>query len=311
MQRWRWVLLLGVVVFANCGTSVDAGSFTSIVAFGDSLTDTGNAYIGTGGTIPASPPYELGTFSNGPNWRTYFSSLRGLTPPVPGILPGGNNYAVGGAESGTGLTAGISPNLLTQIGIYLGDTGGVADPNALYTIWAGSFDFLNGQTNPAIPATNVATAVSLLASFGATQFLVLNLPPLGSAPRSLLTLTPEEQQALNALAAQNNSVLHGLLGNVRTTTGATIHEVNIFALYERMQANPAAYGFTNVTSAALLDGVPATGYLFFDDVHPTTAGHALIASTVNGAIPEPSTIVLALIGTVVLAQRQIRRRRAA
>ena len=57
---------------------------------------------------------------------------------------------------------------------------------------------------------------------------------------------------------------------------------------------PAAYGFTNVTqpvwSGNLTDshsgtlaatGAAQNGYLFFDDLHPTAAGHALLAAAVT------------------------------
>ena len=34
-----------------------AGSFSKVFVFGDSLSDTGNAFLATGKTIPESPPY--------------------------------------------------------------------------------------------------------------------------------------------------------------------------------------------------------------------------------------------------------------
>jgi phospholipase/lecithinase/hemolysin len=65
-----------------------------------------------------------------------------------------------------------------------------------------------------------------------------------------------------------------------------------------MIANPANYGFTNVTTAALDDGVlSGQGYLFWDEVHPTTAGHHIVASAAAASmVPEPSSIVLMLSG---------------
>jgi outer membrane lipase/esterase len=49
-------------------TAAHAGSITSIVSFGDSLNDTGNLSLATGGAYPASPPNFNGRYSNGPIW---------------------------------------------------------------------------------------------------------------------------------------------------------------------------------------------------------------------------------------------------
>ena len=60
-----------------------------------------------------------------------------------------------------------------------------------------------------------------------------------------------------------------------------------------MIANPAQYGFTDVTTSALGDGVlSGQGYLFWDAIHPTTAGHQFIADVAAAMVPEPSSIIL-------------------
>jgi len=291
-----------LILFSLGSGAASAGQFSSLVVFGDSLSDVGNAYLGTGGAIPASPPYFAGRFSNGPIWIDHLAAGLGLVSPDP-YLAGGQNFAFGSADSGAGFNASGAPNLLTQVGLYgLTLAGGPADPHSLYVIWAGSNDYLNGQTNPLIPSSNVANAVAGLASLGAKQFMVLNLPPLGTIPQSIADPNPVVAPTLNALSAAHNALLAQQLNALDAALPITIYQPDVFGLYGRIQADPATYGFTNITTGALLDGNPAaTGYMFWDEEHPTAATHALIAEAAIEAIPEPSTLALSATGLVLCA----------
>ena len=74
----------------------------------------------------------------------------------------------------------------------------------------------------------------------------------------------------------------------------SIDLIDTYSLLDTAIANPAAYGLTNVTqpvwkgnltevTVAYLDatGAAQSGYLFFDDLHPTATGHALLAADVT------------------------------
>lgn len=299
LKRLGWIGLT-ITLCVNSVNVVEAGPISEIIAFGDSLNDTGNAYLGSGGTIPPAPPYALGRFSNGPIWLDYFAAARGLDSPLPS-LAGGNNYAVGGATSGAGYSLSNIPNLLTQVGGYLAKTGSTADPDALYVIWVGGNDFLNGETDPLVPVSNISTAVSTLAAAGANNFLVMNFVPLGDIPWSIDNLTAPERASLNGLVTQSNSELLDMLDSLAYAIGRAIHMGIPSSLLLNVQSDPLAYGFTNTTAGALNDGVlSASGYLFWDDLHPTTVGHALIASDALATIPEPSTGALSVLAVVCI-----------
>ena len=114
-----------------------AAPFSAIYAFGDSLSDAGNAYIATGGATPVSPPYSDGRFSNGPVWVQDLSDFLGLGPLAPSLAqpsaPNRTDFAVGGAQTGTTPlhTAGTSdlPSQLAQFQAAVPDP----QPDALST----------------------------------------------------------------------------------------------------------------------------------------------------------------------------------
>ena len=66
-------------------SSAQAGSYSAIYAFGDSLSDVGNVFVGTSGTEPA-PHYFAGRFSNGPIWLDYLAAQLGNGPMIPSLL---------------------------------------------------------------------------------------------------------------------------------------------------------------------------------------------------------------------------------
>src|SRR6266436_1151386 len=88
-----------------CAGAAHSAPFTQFVIFGDSLSDNGNAYIATGGAIPAPPAYTKGRFTDGPDttpvgtpggiWHEVLSGLLGEPVSTP-FLAGGTNFAVGG-----------------------------------------------------------------------------------------------------------------------------------------------------------------------------------------------------------------------
>ena len=66
-----WLVGLASMLILACSTA-SAAQYSAIYAFGDSLSDAGNAYIATMGATPPTPPYAsvngYGVFSNGPVW---------------------------------------------------------------------------------------------------------------------------------------------------------------------------------------------------------------------------------------------------
>ena len=204
-----------------------------------------------------------------------------------------------------------------------------ADPAALYIIWSGANDYLGGgQQNPAIPVSNLSTAIQSLVGVGAKTILVANQPDLGKLPGAIGN--PPASAGLTALSGAHNSFLAqtlSLLSLPLSASGVNLIPLDINALFNDTLTNPAKYGFTNTTQSCIFPppllnpGVIPTvcenpdEYVFWDDIHPTTATHAFIGEfafeTVSSsqAIPEPSAVAGLFVAGAFLSLSALRRNR--
>ncbi|WP_017318365.1 SGNH/GDSL hydrolase family protein [Mastigocladopsis repens] len=260
--------------------------FSDMYVFGDSLCDIGSAFDATqkalGQGSPPSPPYFQGRFSNGPVWVEYLATLLELTSKR------NTNFATGGANTGAKNTfipdnqLGL-PGLQQQINSFIEDlkaANRLADPKALYIVWAGANDYLGGGvTHPAMPIENLSYAITSLAAVGAKNIMVLNLPNLGEVPA---TRTDSQQSTLlNALTQQHNFSLSELLNTLNLGFDVSIIPFDVNSLFHQVFTNPTKFGFTNVTDAQLDQSDHLQNdtdkFFFWDVLHPTRFGHSLLA----------------------------------
>jgi outer membrane lipase/esterase len=247
---------------------------------------------------------------------------------------GGTDYAYAGAATGAtpvgtqlGTPTGYSPfmtsdgkfianvpSLPSQVASFIASLhGGTPASGTLAVVWAGANDFFDGQKDPTIPAKNIAAAVSSLIAGGVKNFLVPNLPDLSKTPFGLSSTTAT-QQGLHALSAGFDKALSADLGPLTSAAGVHIHTMDTLGLFQQIQANPAQFHLSDVTDEGILTGKPsAPGYLFWDGVHPTTAGHEILAQQAVAAVgsPEPGSLTLAACGLLGLLGHGWRRRKAA
>jgi phospholipase/lecithinase/hemolysin len=317
----RGILLMTAVVVTGLGLvgSARGGQFTEIVSFGDSLSDVGNFYKATGGVSPpALYGYDQGRFANGPMWLDYLAKDLGLAAPTAS-LNGGLDYAYGGATTGPGDTTltfpssgpiqatATVPNIDGQIASFLGSH--TPTPGQIFTIWGGANDFLNaGQTNPLIPAQNIADEIITLAIAGAKTFLVPNLPLLGALPSTSSLPWPIPQE-LDELTVAFNTALQTEATQLEEKYGLQINLVDVYSLTNDAMANPSKYGFANVTDSALLSGSNGDGYLFWDIVHPTTQADAFIGGLAAQSVPEPSSLIMLGSALIIVGRLTVSRLR--
>lgn len=304
--------------------------FSSVVSFGDSLNDAGNVHVLTSGPpYHPDPPAELGYFNgratNGPNWVDFVADGLGVAPPQAS-LNGGTNYAYAGAKTGFGTnsrfpspTYPLNPPLEvnrvgTQIASFIADHTSFQS-SQLVLLWAGANDLRDVQSPADILALvdNLEAHIRALATAGATTVVVPNQADFSLAP--FFSGNPVQQAQVLAVVTAFNTLLDLRLHALRNDPslgGVDLVDADIFALSRDVTANPAAYGFSNVTDPVVTFGMggftvgnPA-GYLFYDIIHPTSQFHSLIAETVvtvlhSAQIPEPGTLPLMGFGAVILA----------
>lgn len=197
--------------------------------------------------------------------------------------------------------------------------GGEGEPTSVHP-------FITPQQAAEGVALSSATEVGLISSLqtaGAKNIIVFNLPNVALTPEAAGQATalfnaevgagvsPAQAQAdAQALLAglANLSIIYNNVLNQGMAGKTGIIPVNVFGLVNEVFANHDAYGFTNITDPACGAGAssvlcgpngdphyiyhydPATidSFFFADGVHPTGAGHNLLAQYVLAEVAAPA-----------------------
>ena len=269
---------------------------SKFLVFGDSLSDMGNSKA-TYGT-PESPPYYYGRFSTGPMWNEHVATELGLTPSPGTGSNSGSNRAFGGAEAGDGLNYFVIPNLGKQIEDYTNNYW--IGPNEKVAVWGGGNNFLNsGETNTQKVVNYLVDHVNDLNSDGASDIIVLNMPPLEKTP-TYSGESDSDKQAMHARMIDFNAKLETAMIARESALNINIQLIDIFEMFETIYWNGSFYGITNSTHAACHhDGITCDSndyieptvdqFIFFDNIHPTGTTHKLLGMYVIEQIGIPDT----------------------
>lgn len=322
------ILTVAVAFTLLSPLSAHAGlqALNQLFVFGDSLSDGGN-YAGPGGpgTYPP-PPYAATRYSNGPTaveylWQAYHPGDTSFKPSNYG----GTNYALGGATSGSSNFNAINPSTPPALQSWFDSQGGVASQvsnfasscnncfapdESLFVVWAFPNDVfsnavwgLDAKSLITAGVTNITNAIQVLIGEGATHFLIPNMPDLGNTPGFLgNTDLTDLTVAFNAALDEALNLLEKSMKQVEITPFDTFGTLN------DVITNPDKYGMKNVTDQCVQhltdpkNPCDPDTWLFWDSVHPTTAGHAILGAQFAAAIdvPEPGSLWLIALALMLL-----------
>ncbi len=293
MIRFASISALAICLATGAPATVLTAEYSSFWVLGDSLSDNGNLFAATGGTQPVSPPYADGRFSNGEVWN------EDILDEFTSAGQASGNFAFGGART----VGGDAPSLEAQLDLFSANAAPFAGSNPLVSIWIGANDLLNSIGTPESidiameAANNVREAVEELADQGVSDFVVFNLPSLGSTPLFNLfqpaAAGPADAaaEAFNLQLADNIAQLEG--------DGINVIDINVEDLFEDMLDDPGSFGLSDTVlpciqpspeAAAALnqpqvcDAASAAGRLFFDSIHPNATAHAALQGLVRDRI---------------------------
>jgi MYXO-CTERM domain-containing protein len=282
---YKYPCKIQVIVLLITPVFCTAESYDSVVAFGDSLTDNGNLKAFVAAINEDFAQYVRERYTDDKVWVEYFTEQIGAQlddNAFAGATTDGHENEIYDPIYGDQL------GLIGQVKTYLEENDPM--PDALYAIWIGGNDMLGlplatGADGVAAAVanaiSNVEDAITDLAMAGARDFLIPNLPDLGKTP----SYNRDPIAVANATAATRtyNDALAAMLSSLeprleqQTNVDIVFYTLDVFGLLNEEVLGQGV--FANDTDSWMDDGQDedVTDYLFWDEIHPTSGGHRMVA----------------------------------
>lgn len=252
------ILALGLALPADAATV----PFDRLIAFGDSLTDDA---FGDG--------HGFTRYSNGPVWVDYLAAEL--------AIPSVENRAWSGA-----MTGARNVNDLDWSGLEWQIEQFSPPPDlagTLFTVWIGTNDLYTGEADVAASIGNLRRALDRLAGKGARHLLVVNQPDITLAPayRAGTSYAASADRVRGLVEAFNRSLDAALAatgdGFAARHPEVELHRLDARALFDRV-AKDGTFKNTAAPWMGTYQYPHPDGYMWWDEWHPMTEVHRLVAA---------------------------------
>jgi outer membrane lipase/esterase len=307
----RILVTASLAAIAGAAEPASAQQIQRIVAFGDSYTDTGNAFRLGYANPQALQVYPTGRFSGGSNYIDTLSTI--LNVPVENFAIGG---AMGGTNNGTlcfdatygaplcgkGLQYEVDQflNVGTQSAVFPNSSTSLTRSDLLAVSIGGNDARIYQQGGGPLSTAAAAGA----AAGTATGVQLSRLVAQGTPTISFLALNgavaPEvaNDPAAQAIRGTYSSAYYASLQPVLAgyaANGSIVHYLDATVLASEISANPSAYGFTKGLVCPIFPNptcvLDSSGYVFYGDaLHLTSGGFAVVARYVAAQLAAPRTL---------------------
>lgn len=310
MKSFKRILSTGLLSLGLASTAA-AQDYSNLYVFGDSLSDTGNLQVfSQDPSVPSrftNGPVAVEVLAA--QLGLSISNSLHLT----GAQYGNNFAVAGAVaidEDGDEATPDI--NLPTQVNSYLAFNGYQADPSALYVVMIGGNDIRAARTIMSAAesgarkaakqrirqaTSSIKAQLQKLATAGAQNIMVINAPDIGAIPETDLVAmqllaaadSKRETRIANKLekitgifSAKYNGRLARVVEKIERQFDLDIVEIDLSEFLSDTIDNADQYGITNTTDACIYIFSQAGAFnpecnldtfVFFDEIHPTTAIH--------------------------------------
>ncbi|GGF93335.1 hypothetical protein GCM10010995_08070 [Cysteiniphilum litorale] len=308
---WHWWNPFPSFTLLFCPEAIDLDnnklfdSVDKVLFLGDSLSDKGTLHKFTLGSLPKSPPYYNGAFSNGRPWTVRLAEDLQMHDIAA------ENYAVGGASARWHLWHGLPYSFDFEIDTYLFNNEPSIRNRHIAFVLVGANDYpMQQYTDKQIKEITIETiniinaGLDRLLRAGVTRFVILGLPDLGLTPKARqLHIT----QSMSAVTKEHNRQLVSMIERYRAqhaTSDYQFHHIDIFDMLSELVSDQsqinARYGLaienlmepcwngnysTYSTESVINGGVTVATteicaypehHLFWDEMHPTQTAHDLL-----------------------------------
>lgn len=287
-------------LFAMAMPAAAQEQYGQIIVFGDSYADNGNLVNGAL-IVPGEDYPRHSTTGLGPLgflvYPTALQSLLGI--PDEGML----NYAFAGANSGSGF-----PPLMLGYGEQIdwslshGQTYGARDLVVINIggndggMSSGGLSVADAPATALTAAANIEAGIGKLVDAGARNFMLSTFDDPSVIPN--IASGSLGQEAIDAAKLYGAVLFPAVQESLvpYAEAGVRIFTFNLSRMAEEINANPALYGFADVTTPC--QGTPECATptspgqytnATFDGLHPTTGAFLVIAKYMNNLLQAPTT----------------------